>query len=371
MMHTQRKRSQTTTDMHQSNVFRPDVFDLSKRDARSKFRALLRAHPNVSLIDDREREASELALVRRPALLLRQDEKKMAPRGTRAEHSVAVYYSWRAAAVRLLSRSAYARLRTSRNQDLITKNEQRKFAGFRIGIAGLNVGNPAALCIALEGGGERMKFADNDVLTASNLNRFRAGVCDLGLNKAALSARQIYELNPFARIAVFTDGISEKNMSRFLLTPRIDLLIEEMDNLKLKIAIRELARAHRIPVLMVTGNGEDVIVDVERFDITPDPPLLNGHLKKRVIDAVMSASSAIPPRERIFLARDFMGAQILTKRLRQSFLRVGSTLAGIPQIAESSFLRGAALCYAARKIATKKPMPSGRYHFRLSTLIKN
>lgn len=359
--------------VNQPHIFRPTIFDMKNREARAKLRVLLHACPNLSIFDDRAREEAELALVRRPALILQPDKekRKKTPRKMRADYGVAVYYPWRATIVRIMSRAVYAQLRTSRNQDLITKNEQRQFAGFRIGIAGLNVGNPAALCIALEGGGAQMKFADNDILTASNLNRFRAGVCDLGLNKAALSARQVYEINPFARIAVFEDGISEKNMDWFLLKPRLDLLIEEMDNLKLKITIRELARAHRIPVLMVTGNGEDVIVDIERFDTTPDLPLLNGYLKKHVIDAIERTDEHTTAEETIFLARDFMGAHMLTKRLRQSFLRVGSALAGIPQIAESSFLRGAVLCYVARQIATRKSMPSGRYHFRLSTLIKN
>ena len=214
-----------------------------------------------------------------------------------------------------------------------------------------------------------MKFADNDILSLSNLNRFRAGITDLGLNKAVLSARQVYEINPFAKIEVWENGISQDRINEFLLKPRIDILIEEMDNLKLKILIREEARKNKIPVLMVTGNGPNVIIDVERFDLDQKAPLLNGHLRPEVIKKIQQMdASKTPFKERVFLARDFIGAKYLTKRLRNSFPLVGRKLASIPQLAESSFLRGAALCYFVRQIAIGKKVSSCRYYLNLDQI---
>lgn len=216
-----------------------------------------------------------------------------------------------------------------------------------------------------------MKFADFDGLSLSNLNRFRAGVCDLGLNKAILSARQAYEINPFLDIEMLEHGIRPEDIERFLLKPKIDVLIEETDNLKLKIAIREKAREHRIPVLMVTGNGENIIIDIERYDQNQRLPLLNGYLKQGIIDKIKEIQPGKGTlKERIFLARDFMGMKYLTKRLRESFLLVGSRLAGIPQLAESSFLRGAALSYLVRQITIGKKVPSGRYYLKLDNVLK-
>ncbi|MDP3093303.1 MAG: ThiF family adenylyltransferase [bacterium] len=280
-----------------------------------------------------------------------------------------VYYPWNRALVRIVNKEDYRLLRLSRNKNLITDEEQEKFSRQTIGIAGLNVGNPGALCIILEGGAEKMKFADNDVLELSNLNRFRASLGDLGVNKAVLSARQAYEIDPFIDIEIFDKGISEDNTDRFLTQPRIDLLIEEMDNLPLKIKIRERAKYYKIPVLMVTGNGPGLIIDVERFDLEPDLPLLNGYLKEDVINKVSALVDTTPMQERVMLARDFMGAEFLTERLRQSFDLVGKGLVGIPQTSESSFLRGAMLCYFARQIATNCLVPSGRYYLNLDSLI--
>lgn len=282
-----------------------------------------------------------------------------------------VYYPWNKLLVRILNKEDYRLLRLSRNKNLITDEEQKKFSQQRIGIAGLNVGNPGALCITLEGGAEKMKFADNDVLELSNFNRFRASLGDLGINKAVLSAHQSYEIDPFIDIEIFENGISEENIDRFLVEPKIDLLIEEMDNLPLKIKIRERAKNYRIPVLMVTGNGPGLIVDIERFDLDPNLPLLNGYLKEDVINRVSALTDTTSMDEKIMLARDFMGTEFLTKRLRQSFDLVGKELAGIPQLSEASFLRGAVLCYFARQIAIDGPAPSGRYLLNLDSIIKN
>jgi len=65
-----------------------------------------------------------------------------------------------------------------------------------------------------------------------------------------------------------------------------------------------------------------------------------------------------------------MGAKYLTQRLQQSFPLVGSKLAGIPQLAESSFLRGAAVCYFVRQIVLGKRISSGRYYLNLGTIVK-
>src|SRR3989344_7615941 len=207
------------------------------------------------VVDEIKEQIKELELVKNPELLTAINNLK--PNNLKPS-TIWVYYPWRNMLVHCLNKEDFHILRMSRNKNIITEDEQKKLEKFRVGVAGLNVGNPGAVCLALEGDIE-MKLTDNDVLSLSNLNRFRAGLPDLGINKAVLTARQIYEINPFARVSVFPHGIAPDTINQFLTKPKIDLLIEEMDNLKLKIEIRERARRARIPVLMVTGNGPNVI----------------------------------------------------------------------------------------------------------------
>ncbi len=334
-----------------------------ERTKDKKFFSVLVKNKKARIVDEIGEQIKEVELVKNPKLLFHPEKLNL----NKKYGTVWIYYPWRNTLVHSLNEKDFRLLRTSRNKNLITDSEQKKMEKFRVGIAGLNVGNPGAVCLALEGN-IAMKMADNDVLSVSNLNRFRAGMCDIGLNKAVLTARQIWEINPFAKLEVFESGITKENIAEFLLKPKIDILVEEMDHLGFKVAIRELARKNGIPVVMVTGNGENVIIDVERFDLNPRLPLLAGYLRKDIIEAIKNGPTSL--RGKIELSRDFMGVKYLRPRLVSSFSLVGTKLAGIPQIAESSFLRGAAISYVVRQIAVGAKVPSGRYYLCLDDALR-
>lgn len=345
--------------------YTPVVFDLSKSADKLSLKKLLSKKIGVEVVDEFYEQEKELFLARHPQRLLSGYDDKDFWNGQDASAGVWVYFPWKKIIVHCLASSEYNELRLARNLNLIEADEMKKYKTLKIGIAGLNVGNPGAVCLVLSGVGNLFKLADIDALSVSNLNRFRAGLCDLGVNKAVLSARQIAEINPFVKFKVYEDGINEKNLQNFLLKPKLDVILEETDNLKLKVRIREEARKNKIPVIMVTGSGENVIIDIERFDIDDNPPILNGYLSGEVQEKIKTGVKTV--EEKIILARDFMGSEYLHPRLVSSFAQVGKTLAGIPQLAESSFLRGAALCYFVRRVVDNK-ISSGRFHLRLSDI---
>jgi molybdopterin/thiamine biosynthesis adenylyltransferase len=348
-------------------IYKPEIFEIETKDEYILFKKFKSIHKDVSYIDTLGEQKHELMLVRNPSLLSHNtfDPNQTIP--VKDDEGVWVYFGWRNIAVRILTQKEYEELRLSRNKNLITSDEQRILSNSCVAIAGLNVGNPGAICITLEGISNNIKLADFDPLSVSNLNRFRAGLPDLGTNKAYISARQMYEINPYAKIEVYNDGITPSNTEMFLNQPKIDVLIEETDNLRLKISIRERARELKIPVVMVTGNGEHVLVDIERYDLEPELPLLTGYLESDVLERISKTKPKEGTyQERTDLARDFMGNKYLEKRLVSSFSEVGKTLAGIPQLAESSFLRGAAISHFTKKILLKEPLLSGRYVVSLS-----
>lgn len=351
-----------TVIKHDIHTYLPVIFSGPNADVEfSKFSKQWELdNETLSIVDDSTEEAKEYALLMNPSVL-RSGE---APKKLHELDLSWIVFPWRKTAVRTLARREYDALRASRNFNLITKGEAMILGDKKVGIAGLNVGNPAAVCLALEGIGAYFRMADNDILSLSNLNRFRASITDLGVNKAVLSARQVLEINPFLSVDVWDKGIDLENISEFV--SGIDILIEEMDALPLKIAIREEARRQRIPTIMVTGSGHDIILDIERFDREPKLKILSGTLTEDVQNGI-----ALGPKnfdEKVALARDFMGTQYLSERLVSSFDEVGKSLIGIPQLAEASFIRGAALTHACRDILLGENIQSGRYAFGLSQL---
>ena len=346
--------------MIDSGTFRPLVLDPRRESDLTKLDELKKSS-TTTIVDDYKNQIDELDQITEL-----DDGKDL--QGSLPQDAW-VYYSWSGHLVHTVTNPHFDFVRDSRNKNLILADEQQSFSGKTIGVAGLNVGNPAAICMVLEGVLSGAKYADNDILSLSNLNRFRARVADLGLNKAVLSARQSFEINPFLSLEVFETGIALGQERDFLTAPKLDVLIEEMDNLVLKVSIRQEAKLLGIPVVMVTGNGENVIVDVERYDLDPDLKILNGYLDQSIIETIQGPKlKSLSGRQKVLLARDFMGERYLVERLRLSFMEVGQSLAGIPQLAESSFLRGAAVCFVVRRILSNLDMPSGRYYLELDQL---
>jgi molybdopterin/thiamine biosynthesis adenylyltransferase len=348
------------------NDEKPIVFSLRDDAERSKLEHLKRDHPELKIISDCSEAVRELALRDDPTALM--DPTRISIPDFKDSDGVWVYYPWKNVLVHTLAQSDFQKVRLSRNHNLITSDELEVLAKAKIAIAGLNVGNPGAVCLAQEGVGRSFVFADNDALGLSNLNRFRAGLTDLNVNKAILSARQVYEINPFIDIKVYEQGISHESMDDFL--SGADILIEEMDALPLKILARQKAKELKVPVVMVTGNGHDLILDIERYDTDPDLEILSGKLSVNIARDIQAGPKSF--EEKLLLARDFMGKEFLCERLNASFSEVGKTLIGIPQIAETTFLRGAVLAHAVRAIVLNtEHARSGRYVFGLTNLFSD
>ena len=358
-----RRNSQNTdSDVRYNVEMKTSFVTIHSFDATSKRDVYVRSlkERKISYHDLYDVQCAELAEIRDP----RSFGKKPLPLASPPADRI-VEYPWRNMAVRTVEPHAFSELRTARNRNLITPEEQSIFAASHIAFAGLNVGNPGAVCVALEGGARSMSLADPDILSTANLNRFRAGLPDVGLNKAELTARQILEIDPYYTLSTSIDGLTPDSLTQFLSEPKACVLVEEMDALPLKLFIRDEARKLGIPVVMVTGVGDGVLLDVERYDLDSDTPLLNGLLDCAVEDTIRSVSSAesISPEKKTKLAQDFIGTSYIESRLNDSFREIGSTLSGIPQIAEWSFMRGAVIGNAVRTIVCGGDMPSGRYSF--------
>lgn len=102
--------------------------------------------------------------------------------------------------------------------------------------------------------------------------------------------------------------------------------MEEMDGLAIKVRIRIKAHAARIPVLMVTDNGDNAILDVERFD--PDYALFHGAAGEL---EGLSDAELTDPRCRVGIANAIAGSDT-TPRTRFALTEVGRSLPSWPQL---------------------------------------
>lgn len=311
----------------------------------------------IAIVDTLAAQREDLARSRRAGRPAGQGRREDPPAGEEATGERWIHRPWARQLVRTLPPAELRALRLDRNRYRIRADEQRRLAEACIAVCGLSVGQAIAVCMAQEGVGTSFRLADPDHLDLSNLNRLRASIADLGVPKVTLAARALLDLDPYLAIAALPDGVRLEDPDALLLREDgrpVDLLVEECDNLPLKIALRRRARQLRIPVLMATTEGD--LLDVERFDLEPERPLFHGLCAGIDLDAILAGDDDA----RTAFVMAVLGRQVLSARTAASMIELRETTTSWPQLASAVALGAAQVCTAARSLLIGAPCPSGR-----------
>lgn len=328
--------------------------------------ARLKTIPGTVIVDELPSQFEELYKIRHPQTIykpwtadnLEKFTVKITGKKPLAHFGTWCWYPWNKTLIHFLPEPLHLELRTARNRNLITKSEQRRFYGAHIGVAGLSVGNAVVSILVHTGGGKYLRIADSDVMSGSNTNRIRAGFDTVGTAKTTVIAREVLLTDPYTDLRVFTEGLTEKNLDRFLTYPvPLTVVVDEMDNLYLKIRLRLLARKHRIPVVMAADNGEGVVVDIERYDLHPNLPLMHGDVPEAELLTIR------PDTPRAVAARiisTWVKPENIAERMMLSLLELGKSIYTWPQLGNAAAMAGSVMSYVVRQIAVQNPLIEGK-----------
>jgi len=331
-------------------------------------------HPELAVVDHYEKNLEELFLLRNPNYRFDKNYQDDFRRFTEAHCAGSpmdaagawFYFPWLNTLVHYLNQDFHYELRTGRNRNLITKEEQEAYFNATVAVLGMSVGSHVAVTIAMTGGAKHFKLADPDTISGDNLNRIRSGYQNVGINKAIVVARQIFEINPYAEIELYEEGLHERNVEQVL--GGVTVVVEEMDNPFFKIKIREIARRRGIPVVMGTDNGDGIIVDIERFDLDKNYPILHGKIGAMTAEEFRN----LPPEDLPRVAAKIAGANLAVPRMLLSIAEVGKTLYSWPQLGTAATMCGTAVAYLTRKIILKAPnIKSDRYQVNLDAIFES
>lgn len=337
------------------------------------FRRMIDEGKIIKILDTVDQQIEDLFLIRNPEYRynknyknnLKKFKKEILAKSTMETFGNWFYFPKSYLLVHYLPQELHQELRTARNRNLITEKEQKKFYNFSVGIAGLSVGSHAAFTLTIMGGGGLLKLADPDTLSASNLNRVRYDFTQIGKSKAILTADGIKKINPYSKLQIYPNGINENNITDFLAgPPKINVLVEEVDDLKLKFELRFFAKKHRIPVVMATDNGDNIIVDIERYDQEKNLPIFNG----LVGNLTYKEFKKIPTEVLRTLVGNIVGIDYVTNRVLYSLSEVGSTLYSWPQLGDAANLCGSVITYLIKSLALNNPLRSGKYAVNLDNI---
>lgn len=354
-----------------NDAFEPLFYRLHIEEDRKNYNKLIDSEHPIRVFDQIESQLRELINCLNPSKNIPTDQLTAfidvhlngCPRN---EYGVWVYYPWNQSLIHVLDEAEFIEVRTNRNRNKITQPEQEILKTKAIGVVGLSVGQSIALTIAMERVCGEIRLADFDTADLSNLNRLRTGLHNLGVKKTIIAAREIAEIDPFIKVVIYNEGLSNENMDDFFLQGgKLDLLIEVCDGLATKISSRIKARELMIPVVMDTNDRG--MLDIERFDLEPTRPILHGLIGDLTPDQIGGLSN----QERIPLILKIVGAETISDRLRASMSELGKTLKNLPQLASSVVLGGAITTDAARRILLNQYPHSGRYYIDTDMLISD
>lgn len=337
---------------------KPVRFDL-KRQSLYQFK---KKYKIFHILDTYESQLKELFLIRNPSFKFKAFNtdlfKKFVKRHCKgkkiSECGIWWYFPWSKTLVHYLREPEHQEVRTARNRNIITTAEQKKLYNSSVAIAGMSVGSHPALTLAIMGVAKEFRLADWDEISASNLNRIRADVTHIGLNKCVYVTRQIYQINPYAKIYAYQEGVNEKNIIKFLKGSNV--LVEEVDNLAMKIKLRLAARKLKLPVVMVTDNGENVIADIERYDIHQNLQLFNGALGNFALEDFENFSPTKLPS----LATKIAGSVLIVPRMKISLKEVGKSLYSWPQTGDAATLAGVVAAQITKRILLREKVKEGK-----------
>ena len=349
-------------------LYKPLILRLSKLADKATFESLFAEGKVLFVYDEMYSQLQELVKSEHPSIKITAEEypelisNHLAGRNI-DEYGVWVYYEWNKKLVHLLDEDEFVEVRTNRNRNKITRDEQALLRSKKIGIVGLSVGQSIALTIAMERICGELRLADFDIAELSNLNRIRTGVQNLGISKTIIAAREIAEIDPYINVKIFNDGLHAGNMDDFFAGDgKLDLFVEVCDGIDIKLDSRFKAKELCIPVVMDTNDRG--MLDIERFDLEKDRGIMHG-----MLDAFIDHNSiVVTDANRQGILMSILSFDSLSERMKISMAEIGKTINTWPQLASSVVLGGAITTDIARRILLGEHQQSGRYYVDLDAI---
>lgn len=278
-----------------------------------------------------------------------------------------VYFPWSGELVHILGEEEYLLLRTNRNKNLINEVEQKRLSEFSVAIAGMSVGSHIATALVYGSVVGSIKLADFDKLSTSNLNRVRAKISDVNKPKIDIITEQLFNINPYLNIQAFEKGVKDENIDDFFtkdFQPKI--IIELIDDFKMKVKLRIQARRRGIPLLMFTNLGDNILVDVERYDLNPKLELFNG-LVGTTAEEILD--KPISEEQKKDFAVKLVGRDHVPVRAIETLEEINKTLVGRPQLYSTVTAMSGIAAYLIRKIGLGEKVESGRKFIKLESFL--
>lgn len=347
----------------QITIQRPQLF---KAGGDNELRGIIETLGPVQVIDRYRIWLEELYALDHPGVNIASEEATAYINANNLpENGTWVHYPWANKMTHILDHSERYRLFTSRNNPIIDPEEQQLLKDCRVGIAGLSVGRSGAMLMSMVGV-ENFRLSDSDEVGPSNLNRLLgSGILEIGEEKPSALSKRMFELNPYMSIDAYS-GLSDKNMPDFLLGKNspLKVVVDAMDDLAMKVKLRQEAKKHGITVMMATDLDWEPILEVE----SPNSPIFHGKLTEEDMADLLAGKLSFPEKTR--LAGKIIGNNIPPRVMKAMHMAMKGEIGYWPQIAPGATASAILLTRGLVEVLKNPQFDTENAVFRLSELFK-
>ena len=202
--------------------------------------------------------------------------------------------------VPFLLQEAHLKMRTDRNRDLVTSDQQKEIYNKKITVCGLSVGRAITKSFIRSGIGNEYDFYDADKISPTNLNRLDVGNNELGLNKIDSVVKEMSQIDPYIKFNVNYDGFQAKNSGQLTKDKKTDLVCDEMDDIKSKVLLAMSAREYGIDYELVTDLGHKSVIDVSQFSKGEDR-LYGGNITDKEAQLILDSDLSEKDEQRFIV----------------------------------------------------------------------
>lgn len=264
-----------------------------------------------------------------------------------------------------LPEESFFGLSTSRNRHLITYEQQRILQKTVVAFFGLSVGSHAAITWMIESRADAVKIVDPDIVSPTNLNRLRAGWGDVGEEKVNVVTNDLKKVNPFADIISHISKDEDSVRKLFDQDPKINIVVDAIDDMKGKIFLRKLAKERKLPLISAADVGDNITLDIERYDENPQPEMFLGRINN--MDKIDFSKLSDLERRRLIIK--LVGFEKNSEAMLDSLLGIGDTLGTWPQLGATATIAGGVVATAIKKVVLGEKVKSGRYYICLDDIL--
>lgn len=263
-----------------------------------------------------------------------------------------------------LSKKAVFELTTARNRNLIKPDQQDALRTFPVGFFGMSVGSHAALSWMLLSRADVVKIIDPDTIDASNLNRLRFGWSVVGKYKVDVVKEQLQDMHPDSTIFASKKTDIQSVESVFDKDVPIEAVVDEIDNFPAKILLRRLAKKRGIPLISAADVGDNVMVDIERYDSDKNYPFFHGREKN--IENIELSELSESELKRLIIK--LVGFEHNSEHMINSLFGIGASIPTWPQLGSTASIAGGIVATLLKKIRLGENIKSGRYYVSLDDI---